>query len=89
MNRPDITIAITASGHVYVAQGPPATRALPDDVTVVDGGLYYSQVRHRVVARLVSGELAILCPSAVPTGAATMFVSCECATGEPSYQGRI
>ena len=76
MTRNDITIAITRTGLVLVAQGHPARRELEarDDIVDVEFGLYYSQMPHRAGWRTVEGVLAVGRPTDAPAGAVVYVI---------------
>ena len=85
MNRADFHIAITSDGRVYVAQGNPALAALDDltDEPLADyeGGLYHSQMAHRVaVEHPYIGDpshRAIMTPTAAASWGGAEVVDCS------------
>ena len=87
-NRNDISIAIIgdSSGDKWAmcAQGRPADDCIPDDgVLDYESGLYYSQLRHRVIVDGPSGP-AIRCPSQVRDGERVVVQALVPRTGTPT-----
>jgi hypothetical protein len=69
----DITIAVVRDSEnvawLMLAQGRPAYEEIPDDgVEDIECGLYFSQLRHRVVVRKPDGSHRITTPSRVAAG---------------------
>jgi len=64
-NRPSITIAVTYTGEVIIAQRKAEHAALCTryDVSHMETGVYYSQVRHRCAAYVGDGEYRIMTPT--------------------------
>jgi hypothetical protein len=91
MNRNDIAIAIDSSGSVWVAQGNPADSKL-SDVVDYEGGLYFSQMTHRVAVRRADGSTEITTPSRASCDDLAA-VNCDIrgwsCTGTPSLIGRL
>lgn len=54
MNRNDITVAVSPDGTMWIAQGAPAADKLPETADSEDS-LFFSQVRHRCVAKTCFG----------------------------------
>jgi len=69
-NRPDITIAVTYTGEVIIAQRKAEHAALRTrhDVSHMETGLYYSQIPHRCVTHGGYGDWRIMTPSRARAG---------------------
>lgn len=90
MNRKDLYIAIVGN-LVFVAQGNPAYEQIDDDA-IIEGPLYYSQLRHRIAYRDADGSVGIVRPSLLPkTAVATVdcFPGRVKCTGTPSLVGTL